>query len=116
MLFEKECLKKKESISEHDYEALFINQEALNLEELIAQCVMAEEERPFEDFANRTQATLNTSKILKNATSTYKGSFTKTYQPLIEMRGVRNAFVLSILPKRTDDYFREFNVRLSFEE
>jgi hypothetical protein len=113
VLFEKECLKNKEGISEHEYESLFMNQEALNLEELIGQYVMADNETPFDYFASKTQATMNTSKILKNASTMYKSTLNKTQQlqqPAIQFQGIKNAFVLCIAPKRNDDYFKEFNV------
>lgn len=92
-----------------------MNQEALNLEELISQYATTDNDNAFDNFASKTQATMNTSKILKNASTMYKTTLGKTQQqqPLIDLKGVKNAFVLCIVPKRNDDYFKEFTVDLA---
>ena len=40
IIFEKECLKSKEDVSEHEFESLFTNQEILDLEYLLGKDIV----------------------------------------------------------------------------
>jgi hypothetical protein len=88
IIFEKECLKSKEDVSEHEFESLFTNQEILDLEYLLGKDLIHEHENMMNEHFFHSKMSKTSSETLKHAINMYKTVSMKPNKAEIKFHGV----------------------------
>jgi hypothetical protein len=110
-LFEKECLKAKENVSEEQFESLFTNQDIFDLDTIVGEDLIYRDAEYLENHFKTSKMSLNSTITLKNAVSVIKSNTAQNKVLSQRPKGVQHALIISFRTRRSDDYHRAFKVK-----